>query len=254
MKSYWEILNKYYDHIYVISVLSARNRRASFAEQFSGLNYSFFYGADKKDLTTEELIQKKIYSEELTRKHHRYNKTMMIGEIACAWSHKMVYEDMLKKNFNKVMIFEDDAVPEPAVLKNVDIILAEVPGDCELLMWGWGKNGDPRFDSSLKKIAYHIQHSIGLLKWDHQMIRNMYALPYSSHLKKAGFHDFAHAYAITRSGAEKFLRMQTPIQYVADNVLAYAITRNIVSGYIVYPAAILHDNLPDGTPRDSYIR
>jgi glycosyl transferase family 25 len=101
MKSYWEILNKYYDHIYVISVLSARNRRASFAEQFSGLNYSFFYGADKKDLTAEELIQKKIYSEELTRKNHRYNKTMMIGEIACAWSHKMVYEDMLKKNFNK---------------------------------------------------------------------------------------------------------------------------------------------------------
>jgi GR25 family glycosyltransferase involved in LPS biosynthesis len=152
------------------------------------------------------------------------------------------------------MIFEDDAVPESSVLNNVEIILSEIPRDCELLMWGWAKNGDLRMGSFLKKIAYHIQHKIGLLKWDHQLIRNMYALPYSDHLKKAGFHDFAHAYAITRGGAEKFIQMQTPIQYIADNLLAHAITRNIVSGYIVYPAAILHDNLPDGSPRDSYIR
>ena len=254
MKPYWEILNNYYDHIYVISVQSADKRRESFAELFSGLNYSFFYGADKKDFAIEELIEKNIYSEELTRKHHRYNKTMMPGEIACAWSHKMIYEDMLKKNFNRVMIFEDDAVPDTSVLNNVKIILSEIPADCELLMWGWAKNGDLGFGSSLKKIAYHIQHDIGLLKWDHQVIRNMYALPYANHLKKAGFHDFAHAYAITRSGAEKFLQMQTPIQYIADNLLAYASTRDIVNGYIVYPAAILHDNLPNGTPRDSYIR
>ena len=254
MKSYWEILNNYYNHIYVISVQSADKRRKLFAEQFSGLNYSFFYGADKKDLNIEELIEKNIYSEELTRKHHRYNKAMMTGEIACAWSHKMIYEDMLKKNFNRVMIFEDDAVPNISVLNNAKLILSEIPVDCELLMWGWAKNGNMRFGSSLKKISYHIQYSLGLFKWDHQIIRNMYALPYSNHLKKAGFHDFAHAYAITRSGAEKFLRMQTPIQYIADNLLAHAITRNIVSGYIVYPAAILHDNLPDGTPRDSYIR
>ena len=254
MKSYWEILNKYYDHIYVISVQSASKRRESFAERFSGLNYSFFYGADKKDFTKEQLIEEKIYSEDLTRKHHRYHKTMRVGEIACSWSHKMVYEDMLKKNFNKVMIFEDDAVPEPAILKNVDIILSEVPGDCELLMWGWAKNGKSGPDSLLKKIVYHIQHSLGMLKWGHQVIRNMYASPYSNHLKKAGFHDFAHAYAINRSGAEKFLQMQTPIQYIADNLLAFAIVKNVVNGYIVYPPAILHDNLPDGTARDSYIR
>ena len=254
MKSYWEILNNYYDHIYIISVQSADKRRESFAERFSGLNYSFFYGADKKDLVIEDLIEKNIYSEQLTRKHHRYNKTMIPGEIACAWSHKLVYEDMLKKNFNRVMIFEDDAVPETSVLNNLEIIMSEIPVDCELLMWGWAKNGDLHLGSSLKKIAYRIQHDIGLLKLDRRVIRNMYAMPYSNHLKKAGFHDFAHAYAITRSGADKLIQMQTPIQYIADNLLAHAVTKNIVNGYIVYPAAILHDNLPDGTPRDSYIR
>ena len=254
MKSYWEILNNYYDHIYIISVQSADKRRELFAERFSGLNYSFFYGADKKELVIEELIEKNIYSEELTRKHHRYNKTMMSGEIACAWSHKLVYEDMLKKNFNRVMIFEDDAVPETSVLNNLEIIMSEIPVDCELLMWGWAKNGDLHLGSSLKKIAYRIQHDIGLLKLDRRVISNMYAMPYSNHLKKAGFHDFAHAYAITRNGADKLIQMQTPIQYIADNLLAHAVTKNIVNGYIVYPAAILHDNLPNGTPRDSYIR
>jgi hypothetical protein len=48
--------------------------------------------------------------------------------------------------------------------------------------------------------------------------------------------------------------MQSPIQYIADNLLAHAVTNNLVNGYIVYPAAFLHDNLPDGTARDSYIR
>ena len=254
MQKYFQLLNDYYDKIYVLSVRSAAHRRKQFEERFKGLNYSLFFGADKNDFTVRELIEKNIYNEELASKHHRYNKTMMPGEIACAWSHKMIYEDMLKKNFNRVMIFEDDAVPDTAVLNNVEIILSEIPGDCELLMWGWAKNGDPGFGSSLKKISYHIQHAVGLLKWDHQVIRNMFALPYSDHLKKGGFHDFAHAYAINRAGAEKLIQMQTPIQYIADNLLAHAITRNIVSGYIVYPAAILHDNLPDGTARDSYIR
>lgn len=254
MKSYWEILNKYYDHIYVISVESAFKRREAFAERFSGLKYEFFYGADKKDFTSQELIEKKIYSDELARKHHRYHKGMMTGEIACAWSHKMIYDDMLKKKFNRVMIFEDDAVPNPAVLEHTEAIISEVPEPCELLMWGWAKNGDAGFGGVVKKTLYHIQHSLGMLKWDHRMIRNMYARPHSLHLRKAGFHDFAHAYAINRSGAEKLLQMQSPLQYIADNLLAYASVKNVVNSYIVYPPAILHDNLPDGTPRDSYIR
>ena len=254
MKLYWEILNKYYDHIYVISVESAIKRREAFAERFSGLHYSFFFGADKKDLTIAGLIDNGVYSKELTQKHHRYGKEMLTGEIACAWSHKMIYEDMLKKKFSRVMIFEDDAVPHPSELNKTEEIISEIPADCELLMWGWAKNGDLDMGASLKKTAYHIQHSLGLLKWDHQVINNLFATPYSVHLKKAGFHDFAHAYGINRSAAEKFLHLQTPIQYVADNLLAYAVAMNIVNGYIVYPAAIQHDNLADGTPRDSYIR
>lgn len=254
MQEYFEHLNKYYDKIYVLSVQAAETRRKLFSERFSGLDFAFYYGADKNNFSREELIEKNIYSEVLTKKHHRYNKPMMPGEIACAWSHRMIYEEMIGKNYERILIFEDDAVPDPELLSHVPSILAEIPADCELLMWGWSKNGESDFKSLLKKTGYHIQHRFGLLKWNTKMIDNLFARPFSSKLRKAGFHDYTYAYAITRSGAEKLLALQTPIQYIADNLLAHAITNNVVNGYIVYPAAVLHDSLSDGTARDSYIR
>jgi glycosyl transferase family 25 len=250
----FKLLNDYYDHVYVLSVIAAEERRMFFSERFKGLDYSFFFGADKNQFTEEELIDKNIYSEELTKKHHRYSKGMRPGEIACAWSHSMMYEDMLANNYDRIMIFEDDAVPVPERLIQMHQILSEIPGDCELLMWGWSKNGRSDINTILKKAVYNIQSRLGILKWDHTIIKNLFARPYSSHLKKAGFHDYTYAYAITRHAAEKLLKMQSPIQYIADNLLAHAVTNNLVNGYIVYPPAFLHDNLPDGSGRDSYIR
>ena len=254
MNDHFKYLNDYYDKVYVLSVRSAGHRRKQFEERFDGLDYSFFYGADKNEFSIKELIEKNIYSEELTTKNHRYNKLMMPGEIACAWSHRMIYEDMLKQNYSRILIFEDDAIPNTELLTQIPAILKEIPSDCEVLMWGWSKNGESGITSFLKQTSYQIQHKFGLLKWTPAMIRNLFAKPFSSKLKKAGFHDYTFAYGLTKGGAEKLVQMQTPIQYIADNLVAYAITQNIVSGYIVYPGIMLHDNLPDGTARDSYIR
>ena len=233
---------------------AAEARRKLFAERFTGLQYNFFYGADKNSFTSKGLAEKNIYNEALAKKHHRYNKLMLPGEIACAWSHRMIYEDMLRNNYTNILIMEDDAVPDTDKLKQVPAILSEIPDDCEVLMWGWSKNGRSDFRSFIKKTGYHVQYRLGLLKWNHTIIKNLFAKKFSNNLKKAGFHDYTYAYAVTRSGAEKLLQLQTPIQYIADNLLAHAITNKIVNGYIVFPAPILHDNLPDGTARDSYIR
>lgn len=254
MSNSFKLLNEYYDHVYVLSVTPAEERRQLFRERFKGLDYSFYFGADKNEFTEVELIEKNIYSEELTKKHHRYSKGMRPGEIACAWSHYMMYEDMLKNNYDRILIFEDDAVPVPERIMQIPQILSEIPGDCELLMWGWSKNGRSDINTILKKAVYNIQRSLGILKWDHTIIKNLFAKPYSSHLKKAGFHDYTYAYAINKTAAEKLLQMQSPIQYIADNLLAHAVTNKLVNGYIVYPPAFLHDSLPDGTARDSYIR
>jgi glycosyl transferase family 25 len=254
MQEYFQALNNYYDKIYVLSVESAVDRRTLFTERFKGLDYSFFFGADKNKFTIDELKEKKVFSEELTRHHHRFGKTMRPGEIACSWSHRMMYEDMINQNHQRILIFEDDAVPDPAMLMKVFKIISEIPEDCELLMWGWDKNDRNNIGTGFKKIIYHIQRSLGKLKWDHQVIRNLYARPFSAHLKKAGFHDYTYAYGVNRSGAEKLVGLQTPIQYIADNLLAHATTKELLKGYMVWPKVFLHDSLPDGTHRDSYIR
>ncbi len=254
MQEYFQLLNQYYDKIYVLSIESAAARRELFTQRFKGLNYSFFFGADKNKFSIEEIEAKNLFSEKLTRLHHRFSKTMKYGEIACSWSHKMMYEEMLAKNYTRILIFEDDAVPDENMVKQIPFILEEIPGDCELLMWGWAKNGNSSLKTKMTQWAYHFQHWIGKLKWDHTIIRNLYARNFSPHLKKAGFHDYTYAYAITRGGAEKLVKMQTPVQYIADNLLAHAATKGIVNSYITWPPVFLHDSLPDGTHRDSYIR
>lgn len=254
MQEYFQWLNEYYDKIYVVSIASATARRELFAKRFEGLRYSFFFGADKNEFTIEEVKTSGVFNEELTRHHHRFGKTMKPGEIACSWSHRMIYSDMMANHYNRILIFEDDAMPDEKAIKDIPEILKEIPSDCQLLMWGWNKNGKNNMGTEIKKLVYHIQREFGKLKWDHRIINHLYARHFSKHLKKAGFHDYTYSYAVTRSGAEKLLKMQTPIQYIADNLLAHAATKGIVNGYITWPRVFLHDNMPDGTHRDSYIR
>ena len=47
MSSVFTLLNEYYDKVYVLSVRPAEWRRKLFEERFNGLNYTFFFGADK---------------------------------------------------------------------------------------------------------------------------------------------------------------------------------------------------------------
>jgi glycosyl transferase family 25 len=254
MENFFSYLNHYFDKVFVVTVHAAVERRRLFDERFRGLEYSYFFGADKNEFTIEEAEKTGLFNEELARKHHRFSKTMKHGEIACSLSHRYIYEEVVRQNYKRVLIFEDDAVPDTTLLKDIPAILNEIPADCELLMWGWDKNDQAPPGAFFKKLVYHVKHGLGRLKWDHKMITNLYARPYSAHLKKAGFHDYTYAYSISNSGAKKLAGMQSPVQYIADNLLAHAATREITRSYIVWPKLFHHDSLPDGTHRDSYIR
>ena len=247
-------LNEYYDHVYVLSVAAAAVRRERFDQRFEGLNYSYFYGSDKDQFTIEQLESEGIFSEALARKRHRFGKTLRPGEIACSWSHRMIYEDMLQKGYERVLILEDDAVPDSLAMKQMNFALKELPADAELIFWGWGKNGERGWFGWWKQMTYHIQHLLGFLKWNHRVIRNLYARPYSKHLKRAGFHDFTYAYAISNTAAKKLIQMQTPIQYIADNLLAHAATEEVVKAFTAWPKCFLHDEGSGGQSNPSYIR
>ena len=51
----YQSLNGFYDHIYVVSVRAAVERRIRFDQRFQGLKYEYFFGADKDQFTIDQL-------------------------------------------------------------------------------------------------------------------------------------------------------------------------------------------------------
>ena len=249
----YQSLNNFFDKIYVITLLRAAERHEKIKGALNGLNYSFFYGADKKEFSIEELKAKKIYDEAAAMQHHRYSKPMNGGQIGCAWSHAMVYEDIIKNNYQKALILEDDVMADEQGINNFTAVINELPQGWEMLYLDYAKNETAPVTGFLKKTIYHLQHLLGMLKWNHQMISGLYAKKVSSHIAKAGFHDYTDAYAVTNTGAKKLLQLQTPISFVADNLLAYAATNKIVTTYITLPKIFAQQSQQSGESSFSYV-
>ena len=62
---------------------------------------------------------------------------MNLGEVACALSHRRIYEDVLTQNYERVLILEDDVIPQPGSLQPFGDIVKQLPEDWELLMLGY---------------------------------------------------------------------------------------------------------------------
>jgi glycosyl transferase family 25 len=246
------ILNSYFDHIYVITLQRAKERHEKINQVLEGLNYSFFMGKDNKEFVVAELQNKGIYCADKAKKVHRYSKGMTPGMIGCSWSHKLVYEDILKKNYKKVLILEDDVFPVEEGLLKFDTIINELPQDWELLYFDYNKNDKETVIHPVKKLIYHVQKQFGQLKWSHRHINNLFAKPYSKHLKIAGHHDYTDAYAITNSGAKKLLELQNPIAFWPDHLLAYACSNKIIKAFISVPKLFLQESQTNKSAVGSY--
>lgn len=236
MKQPFDYLNEYYDKIYVMTIQRATERHKKIEQHLNGLKFSFFYGTDKLDWTIEKFIEAGIYDEEASKRMHRYGKTMSLGEVAAACTHKAVYADVVKNKYQRVLIFEDDVVPELQNVHLIPQILKAIPADCELFYWGYDtKNVRSGFGPTSKKWAYHLQHQFGILKWNHTMIRNLFSKKINEKISQAGYHDFIHAFGLSYEGAKKLVEWQTPIIYCADTGISYAIMNEKVKSYIAHP-------------------
>lgn len=250
MKSMFDPLNNFFDKIYVITLQRANDRHLHIHNELKGLNYTLFYGADKKDINIPELIRQGQYNPALAVKKHLMHKQMTGGEIGCSLSHRLVYEDVIKNNFEKVLILEDDVVIDKKNICLFDTIKLELPQNWQLWYLGFAKNEVPPVNAGLKKFFYHLLYSMAIKKvMNHTMINNLYPVRYSKHLSKAGFHDCTHAYAITNEAAKILLHQQTPVSSTADNLLAFTITNQLLNAYITQPTLInqqyqVMDNAP----------
>jgi glycosyl transferase family 25 len=232
------ILNHFFDHIYVITLKRATDRREHFEKELKGLDYSIFWGKDKKEFDVKELNKVGIYDEQLAKKNHRYGKPMDGGNIGCSWSHQLVYKDILKNDYKKALILEDDVVINKETVVLLPQILKELPAEWELFYLGFDLNEQAPPKAFFKKAFYHLLSKLSLIKYSTKMISNLYPKKITEHIYKAGYHNCTHAYGVTKEGAAKLLALQTPISFLPDNLLAHAATNEIVKAYIILPKII----------------
>lgn len=229
------LLQQYFDKVFVVSVPRFTDRHKQLEKHLEGLTYDFFWGADKLRLDYNTAKIDGTYDEQMAQKLQRQGKVLNLGEIACSLSHRMVYEEMVKHSWQKVLILEDDILPLYNNLPQLPAALNELPDNWELVYLGYLKHENVTAALKRKQIWYKILSRFGLMKWTYKMVNNLLPKPYSTHLKKAGFHDCTHAYAVTLQAAKKLLAAQTPVVYRADDLLSSTIMKGELEAFVTEP-------------------
>jgi GR25 family glycosyltransferase involved in LPS biosynthesis len=228
----FESLKNFHDLVYVLTIPSATDRHENAVQQLGEGNFEFVYGVDKNDVSKEEFAAKGIYDESVARQTDRRNKPMTLGHICCSLGHRMIYERFLATDAVRALIFEDDVVVNEIAEDEVEAAVSSVPPDAELIYWGWAGGSYRPWFGAVKQALYHSQHGLGLERYNHTMIGNLYSRPFNDHFDIAGKHFLTHAYSITRSAAEALIKWNTPIKLNSDNALMYAVLNGDVRGYV----------------------
>lgn len=228
-------LQNSFDKIFVVTVPRFTDRHKKVSENFRGLSFEFFWGADKLQIDPEKVKQDGTYDEAKAKKLQRQGKGLNLGEIACSLSHRMLYAEMIKHDWKKILILEDDVLP---LIENMNVLpdaMKELPEGWELVYLGYLKHEKITPALKRKQFFYKILSALGLMKWNYTMVSNLLPKPFGTRLKKAGFHDCTHAYAITLSAAKKLLEAQTPVVYRADDLLSATILKGDLNAFITIP-------------------
>ena len=228
-------LKQYFDKILVLSIPRFTERHQQVDQHLQGLSFEYFWGADKTQLNYETAMADGTYDENKAKKLQRQNKAFNIGEIACSLSHRSIYSTMIEKGWERILILEDDVLPLYDQLSMLKDTLGQLPPDWELVYLGYLKHEKITAGLKTKQFFYKILSRLGLMTWNYTMIKNLLPKPYSTHLRRAGFHDCTHAYAITVKAAKKLLAAQTPVVYRADDLLSSTIIKGELNAFITEP-------------------
>ena len=246
MSTIFQRLHDFHDHRYVLTTEKNLDRQENLKKELKGWDLELFFGVDKTQVSKKQFEKDGTYDERKAMETDRSGKPMTLGHICCSLGHRLIYEEFLKTDHERVLIFEDDVTSLPEIENELGEILDSVPADAEMIYWGWSGDHAPPSWASVKQRLYHIQHSLGVLSYNHTMIDNLYPSEFNDHFSVAGKHFCAHAYTLTRAGAKKLIDWQTPIILNADNAIMYAILNGDLKAYIshtqVFSQASLDEN------------
>lgn len=239
----FDLLNRTFDRIFVVTLRRATDRQARVRERLEGLRYEFFWGTDKREIDIATLERTGIYSEARARHMHRNGKAMPLGHIAASISHRSIYELVVRNGWSRVLVFEDDVMPRTEDLAEVEATLAELPAGWDFVYLGY-EHGE-RFSAwdRVKQATYLPLAALRLIKWTPRQVLGLNAKPYSKHLRRAGKHYGAHAYAVSLNGAKRLLEAQTPVVFHCDQLFIWLCIGGELEAFVTEPKLFEQDSL-----------
>ncbi len=235
MDNVFDDINSYFDKIYVLTLPRLKSRIEYINKTLKGLNFEFFYGVDKEDVSYDDLQREGYYENEVFRLYNKRPNKMRIGMLCCAIGHVKMYESIILNGYKKTLILEDDAIIIENNLAFFNTASKELPEDWDIWYLGYEKNEERNFFELLDNYSKRIIPYHTSLKMTREIFTNFYPKKISSHISRAGFHDCTHAYGITLDGAIKLIREQKPVKWNPDNALAYLGCNSQLNNYIITP-------------------
>jgi glycosyl transferase family 25 len=233
--AHYRALNEYFDRIYVVTLRRAIDRHPLLARTLAGLRYELVYGVDKADLALDDLQSRGIYDDAAARRAHRYGRGVTLGHIACVLSHALIWRKVLEDGHGRVLVLEDDAEPIPEHIDATAAVLAQLPHTFELAYLGYNLHEKVTLRKRFDRAAYVALAAARLIRWTPREATNLLPRPYSSNLRRAGRHNYTHAYAVTPSAAQKLLASQHPVTLNVDTGITRLILRGELEAYVAEP-------------------
>lgn len=181
-----------------------------------GLNYEIIKAVYGKALSEDE-IKKNTYPKEEQLK--LFKRTLSLGEIGCAISHRLCYQKIIEQNLEDAIILEDDAVFDKNLLEFLKY-KNEFPKDLELLLLGHQRQiySDDGFRI---ESPFSLRFNKKILNWNLKRL--------------VGRGNGAYGYYITNNGAQKLFKAMNKFHLPAD---LYTSNETFINLYAIYPILI----------------
>lgn len=128
-----------FSEIFMINLKRRTERRVKMEMTLKelGIDYTYFEAVDGRKLTDEILVEKGIkFMVEYEDPYHK--RKMKMGEIGCFLSHYAIWETMIEKNLQEVLVLEDDIKFEPYFRETAIQLMQEAhnKGGYDLIYFG----------------------------------------------------------------------------------------------------------------------
>jgi GR25 family glycosyltransferase involved in LPS biosynthesis len=214
----FKALNTFFDAIWVLTIGRNAARRAQIMSQFSAVGFDFYEGVDGGSLRDGDT---RVDLEEARRLNRR---SVAVNELACTLSHVVMFQEIVARGLERVLIFEDDAFLVKSAARWIPYCLERLPADWDLLYLGYG-------DGELRGFVREFQERFGRPRNEAEVVSRSVGRG----LRTAAGHDFTHAYAVTLKGATKLTENAYPIRFTADGWLEHKVLERALTAYVTVP-------------------